>query len=996
MMNKLHLLIIRFSILLLALCSINNAFAKLDELTVEEKHWIKQNPVIKFTGDPNWLPYEAFDANGVYYGIVADHLQEIQMQTGLSFQTIAVSSWTEALELAIAGQVDVISGDAADVILNNNFNPINAYSENPIVIIMKGTQSYVDDLIDIQDKRIAIIKDYGYTADILKTYPKISFIEVENIQQGLEGVSTGKIDAMLATMALASYHIAEMGMHHVEIVGKTSIDMKLTLFVSKKKPLLYSILNKSMQLIPNEAKHTIVQKRVKQKYVEKIDYQLISQLSLLFFAILCFIFFWNVRLNKEIKKRVRAEKALMKSELRFRTIFSEAPLGIAVIDSLTGHIYDANDAYAQIAGRSIAELRALDWMDITHPDDIQEDLDNMAQMNAGETIGFTMQKRYIQPDGDVRWIKITIARMQVNDNSIRCHLCMTEDITHDIAQQELLKKMAHYDVLTQLPNRALLVDRFSQAQARSKRQQSLLAVCFLDLDNFKPVNDVYGHELGDELLIEVASRIKENIRDEDTVSRQGGDEFALLLGNIESFIQCEQMLKRIIAALSQPYRIEEQLISISASIGVTLYPTDDSDLDTLMRHADQAMYQAKLAGRNRYSLFSTEQAEKSVRKMSQLQEIEQALINNEFCLYYQPKVNMSTGKVFGAEALIRWNHPEKGVVPPLDFLPAVNGSNLEILIGNWVVNEALKQLDQWKQQGVELELSVNISSYHLQYVNFLADLEEAMALYPQVDSKYLQLEILESSALGDVGSISRILKSCCNNLGVRVALDDFGTGYSSLTHLRNLPAQTIKIDQSFIRDMLDDPDDFAIIDGVIGLADSFNRVVIAEGVEATEHGLMLMMMGCYDAQGYGISRPMPVDGFGLWLSCYQPNKEWKNFKKYSYTTKEIKRQMLKLTLQHLQNKFEDSIRSLEVNSDHWPVMQRTKCHCGTFIKQAKNDKLFEDRWVNALTEAHNSVHDITEDLFDKYQQGEFECAADGLRDFRVAMGNVFHVIEQCK
>lgn len=271
-MNK--FLLSKFKIFSFFACvfSINFSFASLPELTDQEKNWIKQNPVINFTGDPNWLPYEGFDANGVYYGIVAEHLQEITRQSALTFQTIPVISWTEALNTALEGKVDVISGDAADAILNKNFKPIKPYSINPIVIIMGDHHNYVDDLMEIKDKRIAIIKDYGYTADIFKNYPDFSFTAVENIQEGLEGVSTRKFDAMLATMALASYTIAEMGVHNIKIVGKTPVIMELTLFVSKQKPMLYSILNKSMQLIPGETKHKIVQKWGAQEYVEKVDY----------------------------------------------------------------------------------------------------------------------------------------------------------------------------------------------------------------------------------------------------------------------------------------------------------------------------------------------------------------------------------------------------------------------------------------------------------------------------------------------------------------------------------------------------------------------------------------------------------------------------------------------------------------------------------------------------------------------------------------------------
>lgn len=345
--------------------------------------------------------------------------------------------------------------------------------------------------------------------------------------------------------------------------------------------------------------------------------------------------------------------------------------------------------------------------------------------------------------------------------------------------EEKLDFMAHYDGLTQLPNRALFVDRFNQAVSRSKRTNKMIAIGFLDLDNFKPVNDKFGHDVGDQLLIEMATRIKEIIREGDTVSRQGGDEFALLLGDIESYTQCKHLFNRICSALAKPYNINGFSHEVSVSIGTTLYPLDDSDLDTLLRHADQAMYQAKQAGKNQIKFFNATQNQQLVYEQSQLQKISQALVNNEFQLYYQPKVNMKTGNVYGAEALIRWIHPKKGLIPPLDFLPLVSGTNLEIKIGGWVINQALQQMNEWQKQGVKLEVSINISSHHLQSPVFFDQVGISLRKYSEVNPHNLQLEILESSALGDLNDVSRIIKQCQDEIGVTVALDDFGTGYSS-------------------------------------------------------------------------------------------------------------------------------------------------------------------------------------------------------------------------
>ena len=365
-------------------------------------------------------------------------------------------------------------------------------------------------------------------------------------------------------------------------------------------------------------------------------------------------------------------------------------------------------------------------------------------------------------------------------------------------------------------------------------------------------------------------------------------------------------------------------------------------------------------------------------------------------MYYQPKVNMKTGKVFGAEALIRWNHPEKGLIPPLKFLPIIEETELELKIGNWVINEALQQLNNWKEQDIELEVSVNISSYHLQSPSFLIDLENTLALYPNVDSKYLQLEILESSALGDLKAISSVIKTCINALGLNIALDDFGTGYSSLTHLRNLAAKTIKIDQTFVRDMLDDPSDYAIIDGIIGLADSFNRDVIAEGVETYEHVMMLLTMGCNKAQGFGISRPLPANDFPTWLSNYTTNEEWKTYGNKVHTTKETYIQLFRLSLKQWQNNFESNILALPEDVDHWPILNKTKCHCGVLIQRARQERILEENCLTKLDKVHNSMHCIADDLFNKHQQGEAENARDGLKKIKITIQQMYSVFEQCE
>ncbi len=447
------------------------------------------------------------------------------------------------------------------------------------------------------------------------------------------------------------------------------------------------------------------------------------------------------------------------------------------------------------------------------------------------------------------------------------------DISDRKRQEQLLEHMAHFDALTQLPNRVLLADRMHLATARADRAKDLLAVCYMDLDGFKAINDSLGHEVGDRMLVEVAERMRHCVRAGDTVARLGGDEFALLLGELVSIDECEKALHRILEAVARPFGLAGRNCTVSASIGVTLYPMDGADADTLLRHADLAMYMAKQSGRNRFHIFDPEHDRRTRFHQEAVARIGHALEREEFVLFYQPKVDMRHGTVVGLEALIRWQHPQKGLLPPGEFLPLVDETDLAVPLGDWVIDRALRQMAEWKAAGLDLAVSVNVAARHLQHEGFVERLGAALARHATVAPESLELEILETAALADVSLASRVIDQV-RRLGPRVALDDFGTGYSSLTYLKSLPVDILKIDQSFVRDMLEDAEDLAIVEGIIGLATVFRRAVIAEGVETAAHGTRLMQLGCHLAQGYGIARPMPAAAVPDWVRGYAAAAPW--------------------------------------------------------------------------------------------------------------------------
>ncbi|MGI9132350.1 MAG: putative bifunctional diguanylate cyclase/phosphodiesterase, partial [Rhodoferax sp.] len=440
--------------------------------------------------------------------------------------------------------------------------------------------------------------------------------------------------------------------------------------------------------------------------------------------------------------------------------------------------------------------------------------------------------------------------------------------------EQRLNRIARQDPLTNLPNRVLLADRMRQAMALSLRRGLHLGIAYLDLDGFKDINDRYGQEIGDRVLITLAGRIHQLLRDGDTLARVGGDEFGIVLMELTDPKAAIPILSRLLEDLASPITIDALQLKVTASLGVTFFPQPETiDADQMLRQADQAMYQAKLAGKNRHHVFDADQDRSARGHHESLERMRLALGRGEFVLHYQPKVNMRTGSVIGAEALIRWQHPEKGLLMPASFLPVIEEHSLAVEVGEWVINTALAQMQEWQQQGLQLGVSVNVGARQLQQPDFAGRLKSIIGQHPAVDPKRLELEVLETSALEDVGQISSLIDAC-SAMGVCFALDDFGTGYSSLTYLKRLPVAVLKIDQSFVRGALDDARDLAILQGVIGLAAAFGREVIAEGVETIAHGAKLLQIGCDFAQGYGIARPMPASAMAQWAAAWKPDLSW--------------------------------------------------------------------------------------------------------------------------
>lgn len=571
---------------------------------------------------------------------------------------------------------------------------------------------------------------------------------------------------------------------------------------------------------------------------------------------------------------IHDKRAAQDQQRMSAALFQHLHEGLLITDPEL-RVLDANPAYTQILGVPRDELLGQVPTLLQPAADDAPARQQRAAMWAdlrehGSWRGELLERRR---DGVLRTLQTTISTVGDAGSAPRYHVLVISDISQQRAQRDQLQRQAHFDELTGLPNRARLSQLLDEAMRAADREGFLLVVCYLDLDHFKPVNDQHGHAAGDRLLVELAVRLKGALRRReqwtDSAARLGGDEFVLLL-RASTLEAARLAVERVLRVVGHPYLVDpaQPLVQVTASMGATVYPVDRSDADTLLRHADHAMYGAKQSGRNGYLFFDPEHRRRAEQRVMAIGRIQEALDQQEFVLYYQPKLNMRTGRVLGFEALLRWDHPQQGLVPPLQFLPLIETTGLSSRIGDWVISRALEHLARWRREGLDVSVSVNVSARHLQEADFAQRLAELLARHPEPLAEHLEIEMLETAAHADIEATSALLARC-QGTGVRFALDDFGTGYSTLTYLKRLPVDVLKIDRSFVHAMLDDAQDLAIVEGVIGLAGTFGCTVVAEGVESPAQARTLLDLGCLIGQGTGIAAPMPEGEVAGWVREYK-------------------------------------------------------------------------------------------------------------------------------
>lgn len=554
---------------------------------------------------------------------------------------------------------------------------------------------------------------------------------------------------------------------------------------------------------------------------------------------------------QDISEQKRAEETIN----LYANVFRHSAEAILITDA-ENRIIAINPSLTELTGYTQQELVGKDPSILASGHTPEETYQKMWQSleQQGSWQGELTDRR---KNGEIypKWATLSVVRDELGN--VVNHIASFSDITERKVSEERIFRLAHHDTLTGLLNRFSLEERLGQAVAQAKRSGEQLAVMFIDMDRFKVINDTLGHHVGDGLLVEVGKRLTAAVRESDIVARLGGDEFIVVLTRMDDHQQVTQLAAKIVHSLSAPYRLLQHELRSSPSVGVAIFPDDGCDVDALMKNADTAMYHAKGQGRNNFQLFTSAMNEEAREGMTLERDLRLALEREEFALHYQPKIEADDGRISGVEALLRWHHPERGMVPPDIFIPIAEESNLITPLGSWVLNQACRQLEQWRNQGLSISMAVNLSPKQFNDPKLLEELRTLVERHA-ISPGELELEVTETAAMTNAEQAIESMKSI-RALGIELAIDDFGTGYSSLAYLKSFPIQTLKLDRSFVRDIGEDENDTAISKATISLAHSLGLRVVAEGVETEQQKQFLIGHHCDMLQGYLFSRPLPAD-----------------------------------------------------------------------------------------------------------------------------------------
>lgn len=855
------------------------------QLTTKEQEWLKNHQPIRIAFDGQFPPYSFIDESGKLAGISYDIIRLISQRLGITLKIDARTTWKDIYSAAREKKIDAVATMVKRPDRKKYFVFTDPYIFKSLVIVSNKNNKQIKNRGDLPGKTVALVRDYQYVRRILNEFPSIIPYYVDNMRNALTAVETEKADAAISFFAASYYYQEKYLLSNIQFVAfydRNSSNESIA--VRGDWPILAAIFQKGMNSLTEAEKQAVVNKWHPLPAFP-VDYGLIGRIVIVFSGILLLLLLWlkvvrrhNQRIqatqeqllktNKELEDlrsslevQVQHRTAqLKKSEQKYRSLVENLQ------DEYFFYQHDLNGVFTylspsvtNILGYSVEEfLKHYSTYQTDHPDNAKIDDYTERCLHGEKTPAYEVEVF----DTQGRKRSLEILETQLLDDQGQC--IGIEGIAHDITSmrqtRERLNWLSFYDDLTGLANRRLFADRIEQLIALSHRHQESLTLLFLDLNRFKIINDGLGHASGDAVLKETADRIQKLLRESDVAARMGGDEFTLILPDTDAHA-AEVVIKKLLQCFMKPYEVNCQQLILSCSIGVAIYPEDGADGDTLLQQADNAMYFAKTHTQN-YAFCSSDLCEKTSRRLLLEQALRKALAkdcydeNFQLQVFYQSKNIIQNKQIVGYEALMRWRHPDLGMIPPAEFIPLAEKTGLIADLSRWVLNRVCLQTLQWASKGYSFgKIAINISAVEL--VN--SDL--AKNIIAQIDATgaqrhWIEIEITESALMKNP-DVAIIAMQQLVEAGVLIAIDDFGTGYSSLSYLKNIPATYIKIDQSFIRNLLHSPEDQTVVEAVIAMSHALGKKVIAEGVETGEQLQFLAENGCDIAQGYWFSKPVP-------------------------------------------------------------------------------------------------------------------------------------------
>jgi len=822
-------------------------------LSESERNWLRAHSELNFIGDKSALPYGAFDENEDYIGIIADYLQLVSRQLGVSFNTHYLNNKQEHLAVSQQGGIDISSSEN-DIALKGSVLFTQAFHSSPYVIVMHKGTGFVENIQQISDKKIALIKSSSYANAILHKFPNLNVLWVDSADEALSTVATNQADATIACLTRSVYILSKLGLNNLRVVGKTEYIHHLKFAVHKNLAPLVPLINRALDGLSEAEKQSTIESWGEDKYTNKLNYQFIFMVLLAALVSIVGVVLWNRRLIRELDKRKKIEAQLNLAS----AVYLNTTQAIMVVNP-DNFIVDINPAFTELTGYLVEDVRN------KKPSILKSDRTESAlyegMWKSIHATGKWQGEIWNTKKNSEEYVEqLLIDTVFNSQNEVLYRIGMFTDITAKKQAAEKVWQQANFDQLTGLPNRYMFRDRLNHDIKLSKRSAKSLALLFIDLDHFKEVNDNLGHEIGDLLLTDAARRIHQCIRSSDTVARIGGDEFTVVLAELESTQDVERIAQAIIENLVRVFNLGVEKAYISASVGIALYPDDASTEVDLVRYADQAMYQAKSNGRNQFHFFTEEMQECAQMRHQLKRDLHSALAKNELELYYQPIVNFQTGEIEFAEALLRWNHPLKGVLPAAEFIALAEESALTSDIGTWAFKQVVEQLKRWELEAADgVIISVNKSLLQfrsaegcLTWIDYLR--EQA------IDPSHLLIEVADSQVLTHNEKFLNQLLAFKRE-GVRIVVDSLGVGDFSLSSLNAFEVDYLKIKRHCIVDITLESKELDLCEAIIVMAHKLGLKVIAEGVETDEQRRFLIAAGCDYGQGFLYAKALSVVQF---------------------------------------------------------------------------------------------------------------------------------------